>query len=66
MKEYFVNTYTIDNEWKEANSRKYESENYMEYFMEDVLNSLCKLGYKIEQIVRVGANFVTIMYSGGN
>ena len=66
MRKCYIETYTIDDEWKQSNPRKYESEDYMEYFMEDVLNSLCKLGYKIEQIVRVGANFVTVMYSGGN
>ena len=66
MRKYYIETYTIDDEWKQSNPIKYESEDYMEYFMEDVLNSLCKLGYEIKQIVRVGANFVTVMYSGGN
>ena len=66
MRKYYIETYTIDDEWKQSNPRKYESEDYMESFMADALNSLRQPGYESKQIVRVGANFVTVMYSGGN
>lgn len=66
MKEYYINTYTIDDEWKEANPRKYNSADYLECFVEDIVNMLYKLGYKIEQIIQMSGNCCTIMYSGGN
>lgn len=66
MKEYFIETYKIDKEWKQANPDKFNSEYCMEWFTEDQVNLLHKAGYQIEQVIRMGGNFCTIMYSGGN
>lgn len=63
MKEYYVNTYIIDDEWKQANPEKFHSEDCMDCFTEDMVNFLYQQGYRIKQIVRTGGNFCTILYT---
>ena len=66
MRKHYIETYTIDDDWKQSNPDKFHSEDCMNYFTEDTVNLLYRAGYQIEQVIRIGGNFCTIMYSGGN
>lgn len=63
MKRYKIESFVVTDEWKQKNADKCQLEGWTEFFTEDIVNELYKRGCEIKQVIKIGGNFCTVMYT---